>query len=218
MKKLLALLTMTATMMLAAAPGFAQEAAEDQYSPGEEEPGDPTTETFRGYADDVGLAGMRVDSDQSGEPCAGGPSWQVSFGEAETEFFVRRDGTDYPITIQDIGYGDFVEVSYTLEPNEVVPDICPAPISADSVTVLEAAPTEEPAEDPKEDPKEDPTDEPTDNPVEEPAGEPVEDSTGNPKEGSSVSVLPDTGGMSLALVGGALLSATGALLVRRIFR
>jgi len=130
-----------------------------------------------------------------------GGSWQISFAESETEFFVRRDGTNYPIAIQDIGYGDFVEVSYTLEPNEVVSDICSAPISADSVTVLEATPTEDPKE------------EPTDNP----ASEPVENSTGNSKEDSSVPVLPDTGSVPLALVGGLLLSATGALLLRRIF-
>ena len=190
---------------------------------GNETPEGPTPETFRGYADDVGLAGMRVDSDESGEPCAGGASWQISFAEAGTEFFVRRDGGEYPITIHDVGNGDFVEVSYTLGPDEALPQICPTPISADSVTVLEdETPGNEPPgktapEAPEPTPENpDPREEPVRNP-ESPTNDPAfQEGPAGKAEKLAISVLPDTGGVPVALVGIALFSAAGGLLIRHI--
>ena len=95
----------------------------------------PDLVSFKGYADDVGSAGLRVDSGTSGEPCADGASYQVAFDD--TKFYARRGGDLVPISIQDIGYGDFVEVEYDQVRDELQ-EQCPTPVTAQAVTVLQS--------------------------------------------------------------------------------
>ena len=194
-----------------------------------EEPAQPTTEAVRGFVSNVSESGMRV-----GDPDDPVCDYRLSFAEAGTEFFVRRDGEDVPITISDINNGDYVEFTYTLGPNEAIPSICPPPVlSPDTVVVLED--NTPPADTPGA------TTGPTGSGSDQysdtgsPGKIPTGADTGSDADGSgdgaglavvtdalgeTVDVLPDTGGSPLlpVIAGAALVSAGGLLAYRRLRR
>lgn len=203
---------------------------------------------FKGYADDVGVAGLRVDSGRSGEPCVDGASYQVAFDE-ETEFYARQSGDLVPITINDLGYGDFVEIEY-FQVSDELQQQCPTPVTAQAVIVLHSNTPDAPKHPAPEHPApehpapgdttpDDPAPESTtpvatdgggsgqqSHPATDNASKPGGDSgASSPASafaalGDAANVLPDTGGASIlvGLAGAALASGGGLLAYRKLRR
>ncbi len=200
------------------------------------EPAQPTTEVFRGIAGNVSETGMQVE-DPEDPVCA----YRLSFAEAGTKFFVRRDSEDVPITISDINNGDYVEFTLTLGPNEAIPSICPPPVlSPDTVVVLEDN-TPDPGNTPggtTEAPSgydEGPDTAPgstgsgpdqysdkgstgTDSTSADGGGDGAGLAVVTDALGETVDVLPDTGGPLLPVIAGAALVSAGGLLAYRRLR
>ena len=195
----------------------------------------PDLVSFKGYADDVGVAGLRVDSGTSGEPCVDGASYQVAF--EDTKFYAREGEDLVPISIQDIGYGDFVEVEYDQVRDELQ-EQCPTPVTAQAVTVLQSntpnapkspAPEEATLKAPAPGAAE--NGQYTDQQRVTQVSEGTSKSTtgdgassgpdgGSGKENPSpgIAVLPDTGGTVWILGAGALLVAAGFLALKVILK
>ena len=135
---------------------------------------------------------------------------------------------DVPISINEVGYGDVVLVRYLIGPDEVIPDICPAPVTADSVTVLQSATGGTPESPdpvggthPQEAPEPHapaPDDGDARDSAPESTPEPSTVASAFAALGDKASVLPDTGGGSLlaALAGTTLI--VGGLIVHRKLR
>ncbi|CAN5591196.1 hypothetical protein BH24ACT22_BH24ACT22_01800 [soil metagenome] len=127
--------------------------------------------------------------------------------DGDTEILRQQNGELVPARADELETGQSVEVTYTETPGDVIPAICPTPRTADKIVILGENP-----EVPREDPPDDSPNEPS-NPSDEDSGNGGED--GKESE-DDLTLLPDTGGISLPIAGAAALMIAGGLLARRL--
>jgi hypothetical protein len=123
--------------------------------------------------------------------------------DGRTEILRRQNGDLAPAGADELQTGQSVEVTYTETPGEAIPAICPTPRTADKIVILGENPNV---------PREDPPDERSNPPNNDSgySGDNGKDSKDAP------TLLPDTGGITLPIVGAAALMVAIGLLVRRL--
>lgn len=118
----------------------------------------------------------------------------------DTEILRQQNGAQAPANADALQKDQMVEVTYTENPDEAFPAICPPQRKADRVIILG-----EPPETPREGSPDDPTG---------PQTNPQRDESEDPEDGPTL--LPDTGGMPLPIAGDAILIVASGLLLRRL--